>query len=59
MILVMYASDEQDETTSAMYASNSAIYANNGVMYANNRNHNKDSEVDSDKQQPLLTTRQR
>jgi len=30
-----------------------------GAMYASNRNHDSDSEVDGDKRQPLLTTRQR
>jgi len=30
-----------------------------GAMYASNRNHDEDSEVDGDKRQPLLTTRQR
>jgi len=27
-----------------------------GAIYASNRDHNEDSEVDGDKQQPLLTT---
>jgi len=57
MILAMYASDERDETTSAMYASDSAMY--DGAMYANDRNHDEDSEVDGDKRQSLLTTGQR
>jgi len=39
----MYASDERDETTSAMYASDSAMYANDGAMYANDRNHDEDN----------------
>jgi len=43
---------QDDKTTGAMYANDSA-------MYASNRNHNSDSEVDGDKQQSLLTTRQR
>jgi len=29
-----------------------------GAMYASDRKHNEDSEVDGDKRQPLLTTRQ-
>jgi len=42
MILAMYVSDERDETTSAMYASDSAMYANDGAIYANDRNHDED-----------------
>ena len=46
------AKRQDDKTTGAMYANDSA-------MYASNRNHDEDSEVDGDKRQPLLTTRQR
>ena len=42
---------QDDETTGAMYANDSA-------MYASNRNHDEDSEVDGNKRQSLLTTRQ-
>ena len=53
-------------TASAMYASDKmtrrwerCTYSNDSAMYASNRNHGEDSEVDGDKRQPLLTTRQR